>query len=180
MEVEECYFFSNSPFAIDISSHSVRLLYRLRGAPTVIGDISFFDVHLEKKVSRLYSDARKICGASVSVSVILPREFILYRSIEGHFDNTELRKWEASKVVFQKNLHIDEVDLYLKQTSDILNIAAIETTILKEIKEFVTSFGFLVVRTIARPSRGKYKFYPQFDEHAPLVLPAQSRTNISI
>jgi hypothetical protein len=65
--------------------------------------------------------------------------------------------------------------LYLEQTPEILNIAAIEKRILSEIKDFLSSFGFLVLRTIAQPNRGKYKFYPQFDATAPLLLPRQSR-----
>jgi hypothetical protein len=175
MDTEEYDIFSTSPFSMDVSIHAVRLLYYFEEAPTVIGDVSLLDKHLERNVASLHSIASEICRGQVSISVILPRELILYHSVVDYFESVALQKWEASKVIYQKGLHIDEVVLYLEQTPEILNIAAIEKRILSEIKDFLSSFGFLVLRTIAQPNRGKYKFYPQFDATAPLLLPRQSR-----
>lgn len=133
MHVVETQTFSDISFAPDVRSYAVRLLYRVGRAPTVIGGVSFPDKYAKEKSSRLYFIAPDACKGAVQISLFSSRNYVLYRSILSSFQNKELQKCKAEKIIQPKNSNLNEVSQYRKKMLNILNISVIERKILSEI-----------------------------------------------
>lgn len=160
-----------APFTLDLSKPTIRLLYNLYGAPTVIGDITIADRLVPDKLERLRSLANRLCSEPLLTTVIVPSEHVMFRMIPPR--TKAKTPMEAAITYLSQDQQLDLNELYIDAFTDGTDyfFAAIEWKTLQEAREFAREHGFTANQFTANPPRYSFPRPPSFQWKAlPLKL----------
>lgn len=124
-----------APFTLDLSKPTIRLLYNLYGAPTVIGDITIADRLVPDKLERLRSLANRLCSEPLLTTVIVPSEHVMFRMIPPR--TKAKTPMEAAITYLSQDQQLDLNELYIDAFTDGTDyfFAAIKWKTLQEVRE---------------------------------------------
>lgn len=147
------YFDRPGAFAFETSLHSIRMLYDLKGAPTVLGDVSSTDPQLNKRMAELRTIAQRLTKRPLVITVVLPTEYVLFRTINEDVSTQAKLDWWVEQILGKSQLTQEAVSASCQRVGERTYLAIVELQTLREARNFVSSHGFWVSRFIGRPPR---------------------------
>lgn len=147
------YFDRPGGFAFETSLHGIRLLHDLKGAPTVLGDVSSTDPHLHKRMAEWRTIAQRLAEGSPEITIVLPSEYVLFRTIDGEVSSQADQDWWTEQIVREKQLTRADVSVACQRIEERTFLAIVELQTLREANDFASSHGFWVSRFLGRPAR---------------------------
>ena len=159
-----------APFTLDLSNPTIRLLYDLHGAPTVIGDVTIADRIEQDKMARLRELAHRLSSEPYLTTVIVPSEHVMFRTLSWEKAKTPM---ESAISYLSQDDQLDVNDLCIDALTDGTDyfFAAIEWKTVQEAREFAREHGFTATKVTAHPPRYTFPRPPIFQWKAqPLKL----------
>lgn len=168
------YFDRPGGFALETSNEAIRLLYDLKGEPTVLGDASTSDPQLNEKMTELHAIAQRLVKCTVLATIVLPTEYVLFQALSARFSSQADQDWEVEKILLEKQLKREDVSVHCRQTAERLYVAIVERQTLREAARFAAAHRFWASRFIARPPRKVQEHPFVFPSPDPLLLQVQN------
>lgn len=140
------YFDRPGGFAFETSLHGIRLLHDLKGAPTVLGDVSSTDPHLHKRMAEWRTIAQRLAEGSPEITIVLPSEYVLFRTIDGEVSSQADQDWWTEQILREKQLTRADVTVACQRIEERTFLAIVELQTLREANDFASSHGFWVSR----------------------------------
>ena len=155
-----------APFTLDLSKPTIRLLYDLHGAPTVIGDVTIADRIEQDKMARVRELAHRLSSEPYLTTVIVPSEHVMFRTLSWEKAKTPM---EAAISYISQDDRLDLNDLCIDALTDGTDyfFAAIEWKTVQEAREFAREHGFTATKVTAHPPRYSFPRPPIFQWNTP-------------
>lgn len=119
------YFDRPGGSALETSDRAIRLLYDLKGEPTVLGDTSTSVPQLSRKMTELHVIAQRIVKGAVMAIIVLPSDHVLFRALGASFTSHADQDCETERILVKK-LDREDVCIHCRQTAGRTCVAIVE------------------------------------------------------
>lgn len=167
-----------APFTLDLSLQGTRLVYHLRGAPTVLGDVAWTDPQRDARMAGQATMASRLSDPPIAAMIVVPSEYVVFGMTQNwdgaNINQDMLVRWLLNGT----GLYPDNVLAVFQSHADILFGAAVERKTLSEARQFASRYGFELRGYTTHPPRQIFPTNPVFNLPVPLILidePSQSQ-----
>jgi len=149
-------------FALDLAADGIRLLYRVGGGWTVVGDASLDAADLDGRLAALRQDAEALAPDRVTTELVIPSSQIRYTEIERPIGEPVTEATLRRRLDGLTPLGPEELVFDWEIVGGVIRLAMLDRTTLDEAEAFADAHGFRPVSFSARPGPDDFPRDPDF------------------